>query len=444
LPYQSNDSLPGSVRDKYSTKCQSVFRQVFNSTYKESGEERAFQNAHAAARRCQERKSMPEATKKFTIYSGLLKAYEDPDGKKRLKTVASSTIKDRAGDQITERAIRKMAETAKENMTIFLNHSYKVPEDVFGSVEEAVVVQREAGVWDLDFDVRLNTANERAVKTYEAIANGTKLGTSIGAGIVEGGVERDKDSGGWIFNDVELYEASIVALPANPRSWVQYALKSWIDSEDIESDPEDEPPIQKTVWVETASGDKVTVGDPVETQEDKAEKQGDEPDIEKSQETEDPETPEPAAAEAETGEEEAQETVVADTEPEVTKSAEDTPPSAQEGQETTPESADIVQEADAVKVADFASLIELLRSTTNELVEVRNELAEEQSARLRAEEEAKKLRGELLEAKEIVEIIQSLPQGRRAVVQYHATDFRTKFGHLYSDDFVKLMEKKDA
>jgi hypothetical protein len=175
---------------------------------------------------------------KFKIYTGMLRAYEvksaDGSMKKRFKTTASSTIKDLAGDEIQYPAIEKMAAKARENMTIFLNHSYNVPEDVLGSCEDAQVMKRGVDgdgndIIDLDFDIALNEVNERAVKAWESINNGVKLGTSIGA-IVRHATK--KKGGGLLIDDVDLLEASLVGIPANPRSWVQYAVKGLGQVED--------------------------------------------------------------------------------------------------------------------------------------------------------------------------------------------------------------------
>lgn len=395
---------------------------------------------------------------KFNIYSGLLKAYE-AEGQKRLKTVASSTIRDRSGDVMTEKAIRKMAESAKDNLTIFLNHSYRVPEDVFGSVEGVAVVQRGMDVWDLDFDIRLNESNERAVKTYEAIQNGTKLGTSIGAAIVENGYTKDKSTGGIIFDDVELLEASIVGIPANPRSWVQYARKSLVDLEEEE----------ESVTIKTAGGGEVTVsGDAAALEKAKvwidvnekgavstavdtdapAEAKGDkkkdaEPEVTKASDKKDDEaTPE-------------MQTVPGEDDPAHVENNEavgdpgNTTPTAQEGQATDPESADDKDETkkalvpDAVKAEDFVSLVDMLRTTTGELVKARQAQVDAETARARAEEELQEFRKELERAKEIVETIANLPIGRRAVVQHHVNDFRTRYGSVYGDDFVKMLENKE-
>lgn len=431
MPYPSNSSLPQSVRDKYGEKCSSVFREVFNSTHEKQGEERAFQNAHAAARRCMERKSMPDHT--FNIYSGLLKAYEQ-DGQKRLKTVASSTITDRAGDTMTEKAIRKMADSAKDNLTIFLNHSYKVPEDVFGSVEGVAVIQR-GDIWDMDFDIRLNEANERALKTFEAIMGGTKLGTSIGAGINEGGYRLDKSTGGVIFDDVELLEASIVGIPANPRSWVQYARKALMETLD-----EDDSEVTKSrVWIDVDEKGRVSTAVDTDAPAPVADTKDDAPQITKEQT---PEDLQPVVTEDSPEHPENNEPV---------GDPENTTPTAQEVEATEPESADDDKDEttkdlvpDAVKTEDFVTLVDLLRSTTGELVNARKAQADADEARSRAEEELRSTKEDLEQAKEIVETIANLPLGRRSVVAYHVSDFRTKFGHVYGEDFVKMMEKENG
>lgn len=234
MPYGTNGDLPPAVRTRYSEHCQAVFRNVWNDVHSRTGDEgQAFASAHAAAKKCEGRKDMTELLpKRFNIFSGLLKAYEETlpsgDTKRKLRTTASSTVRDHAGDEILLPAIEQMAQKAQNNMTIFLNHSYKVPEDILGSVKSASVVQRGydadgVPIVDLDFDIDVEDSNPRAVQTYAAIKNGTQLGTSIGA-MVRHATKRK--GGGHIIDDLELLEASIVGIPMNPRSWVQYAMKS--------------------------------------------------------------------------------------------------------------------------------------------------------------------------------------------------------------------------
>ena len=198
--------------------------------------------------------AMPGA--KFQIFSGILKAQRSADGKMRLHGVASSTTKDLHGDTMAATAIEDMEKAANGNLTIFLNHSYNVPEDVAGSVESAKMKVRGVDAfgnpnYDLDMDILVNDANDRAVKAFEAIERGTKLGLSIGALIPEGGARKDKDAKTFIIEHVDLLETSLVGIPANPRSWVEYAAKSLRGLDKTDS----------TVWVETRDGDKITIDD---------------------------------------------------------------------------------------------------------------------------------------------------------------------------------------
>lgn len=183
-------------------------------------------------------------TNTFKIYTGLLKAARGVDGKMRLHGTASSTVKDLHGDTMMPSAIADMETSANKNLTIFLNHSYNVPEDVGGSVERASSISRGFDTEgnqnvDLMFDIVINDANPRAVQTFEAIERGTKLGLSIGAMVPQGGATRNKD-GTFLINHVDLLETSIVGIPANPRSWVEYAVKSLRRSAPLVEETEEE------------------------------------------------------------------------------------------------------------------------------------------------------------------------------------------------------------
>jgi len=164
----------------------------------------------------------------FKIFAPMLKASMGTDGKMRLHGIASSTVKDRHGDTMNPSALVDMERSANNNLTIFLNHEYKVPEDVAGHVERAFVRShpQDPDIHDLSLDIVINDKNERAVKAWEAIDGGTQLGLSIGAMIPEGGADRDRKTGSYQINHVDLLETSLVGVPANPRSWVEYAVKS--------------------------------------------------------------------------------------------------------------------------------------------------------------------------------------------------------------------------
>lgn len=168
---------------------------------------------------------------KFEFVSGefdVVKATET-GGKKMLHGVASSTTKDLHGDTILQSALEDMERTAV-GMTIFLNHSYRVPQDVAGTVTRSIIRQRgvdQAGDpnYQLEFDIEIEEDNEDAVKTWRYIKKGRKLGLSIGAMIPEGGAKRQKD-GSYLIEHVVLLETSLVGIPANPKSWIDYAASA--------------------------------------------------------------------------------------------------------------------------------------------------------------------------------------------------------------------------
>lgn len=171
----------------------------------------------------------------FKIFSGVLKAFERDDGRKYLSCTASSTVEDLHGDRMTNDCVMDMAPQARtKGMTIFLNHSYKVPEDVFGKTADAKIVSRASdadgnAIYDLDLEIMLNESNQRAIDTYASIKDqGMKMGVSIGA-MIEDYDFIDEDAGWWgglEIKKVNLLEASIVGIPANQRSWVVNALNA--------------------------------------------------------------------------------------------------------------------------------------------------------------------------------------------------------------------------
>ena len=387
---------------------------------------------------------VPNST--FKIYSGALKAYEAED-KRRLKTVASSTIKDLSGDTMTESAINKMAESARNNMTIFLNHSYSVPEDVFGSVEDVQVVQRGEFV-DLDFDISLNEANPRAVQTWEAISKGTKLGTSIGAKILDGW--QDKSSGGYVFDDVELLEASIVGIPANPRSWVEYAVKSLTEPTTIRT--EIKPDAEKaTVWVDVSADGSVssTVETDPPAEDGKKKKKDVDPEIAKAEEAKDDRKAVDAGKDAEEDkinpsvEDSPANSTDTDTHAEQTTAPDPAIPTPQEAQKSGPETGDGKVPAldhDLEELLGLKSALSLLTKTTGELVEARKALGNEQAEHAVTKARLAEAERDQVAMKGIIERVASLPIGRRAQFDSEVQRFRTQFAHMYDDNFLTMLE----
>lgn len=174
--------------------------------------------------------AMPEI--RFSLLSRegeFITAEVNTQGKKIFRGIASSTTRDLHGDVITKSGLDDMERTAV-GLTIFLNHSYEVPEDVGGTCTKAIVKQKGVDQdgepnWILDVESEVEEENERALKSWRMIKNGRKLGISIGAMIPKGGAIRQKD-GSYIIEHIQLLEYSIVGIPANPKSWVEYAASA--------------------------------------------------------------------------------------------------------------------------------------------------------------------------------------------------------------------------
>ena len=168
----------------------------------------------------------------FKLFTGPFEAYTaSVDGVERkfVRMTASSTITDRKGHEFKPEAIQQMASVAKGH-TIFLNHEYRVPEDLFGTVVDADAHSSGSdadnnAIWDLGFNVQVNEANPRAVQAWDAYQNGVRMGASIGV-ILKEWDPPDRKTGIVRIKSVDFLEASVVGIPANPRTWVQGAVKS--------------------------------------------------------------------------------------------------------------------------------------------------------------------------------------------------------------------------
>lgn len=357
---------------------------------------------------------LPDA--KFNVFSGLLKAVDAGDGKRRIKTVASSTLEDRQGDQLTLKALQSMADSAV-GMTVFLNHSYKVPEDVFGIVEKTSVVQR-GDEFDLDFDVEVEEDNPRAVATHKSVVRGVKLGTSIGAQVLPGGAWKDATKGVTIIDDVALLEASIVGIPANPRSFVHYAMKA-LD----EATPEE---------AEEAQEIAKEIAEPPEPAE---EPSADETAPETPEGAESPETVDPEPETAQEGEEPAPESADDGT----TKAIEPEKPPMEVSDLDTYDVGDEAKALLAMKQTDFTTLLKMVETATSELVETKKALWEAQKSvkALESERDAANANVEL--AKQFVAKLAELPIGRRASHAAVISDFSEKFSGIYDPDVIKML-----
>lgn len=390
----------------------------------------------------------------FKIFSTTLKAAMGDDGKRRISGVASSTVKDLHGDRMSETAMNSMLMAAQNNMTIFLNHSYELPEDLFGSVESASLTS-EGDVMKLNF-VILVDENERAIKTYDAIERGRKLGISIG-GLVLNWSE-NKDDHSWIIEDIMLLEASIVGIPANQQSWVDQAVKSIVERYvDVEEEGVDHDAIMvKSLQLKEAREQRVAelrkaAGLEVDAD---PETEDPEPDVEDSidpqESDEEPDavqdnaevTDAPAPSQETPGDvtEEAEEPVTADSDPTVTSAAQEAPQS-DPGTAASSEPAEAeIQEA-VENALRSGALMGAAADAINHLMKLWDQAKTERDANAA---DLKLAMEALRDAHVTINRLMDLPVGRKITRAQIATDHSEKLRRLYGDEFMVQMAKTKA
>jgi len=202
----------------------------------------------------------------FYVQTSALKIFkaadESEDGRPRLLATASSDAIDLEGDRFTKAALKQMKSGFKGKLA-FLNHRYAVPEDVFGVMEDCTIVERENSRLDLDIIIAVETGNPRAMQVYGMIANGTRLGVSVGVIVLEWNRTEDEDDNGRKIvelTSVIALEASIVGIPANQTCWTQQAVKSLVTRGELELDEAD---VESRPWLKAAvAGHKPAKADP--------------------------------------------------------------------------------------------------------------------------------------------------------------------------------------
>ncbi len=170
----------------------------------------------------------------FKFFTGAVKAYKlaSADGKSEdliIEGIASSNTRDRMGDTMSAQCQTSMLAQAK-GLTMFGNHEYDVPENVFGKCTSSKL-EVEGDVIKLAIVMTIAQSNPRAVKSWELIAkDGVRLAFSVGGRILEAEVDEENDDGSswWpplLINLLELLEVSLVGIPANPEAYTRSFLE---------------------------------------------------------------------------------------------------------------------------------------------------------------------------------------------------------------------------
>ena len=158
-----------------------------------------------------------------------LTAYTDDEAvlkseRPRVGAVGSSNVLDLQGDVMELSALQDMTK-ALPGMLCFLNHSYNVPEDVAGALADHPKIVMQGHIADLHILINMNMRNPRAVACYEQFQDGLRLGISGGFLINDYELDDEDDRVRLHVLHVTMLEDSFVGIPANPRSWVEYAAR---------------------------------------------------------------------------------------------------------------------------------------------------------------------------------------------------------------------------
>lgn len=402
----------------------------------------------------------------FKIFTNALVTKDAADGRKVISCTASSSVVDLHGDEITAECVEDMSRQAlAKGMTIFLNHSYRVPEDTFGQTVGATARRDAGNVAYMDLDIEVDEENPRALQTYRSLQpkadgrKGLRLGVSIGAQVTDWEFRDAQKSweGGIRIKGVNLLEASIVGIPANPLSWVQNAVKSLRSiTPESAATTLDATPVETTHEVETTD-----IADTASTETCESCGHGAADDCGCTAEmhrSTDVEAGDVIASDAPD---------VASVEADVTTASEELAeppsedsgspaPSAPEGEsreDAGVDDVDVSKTVDALRsIADgemsdadrpmLAAALATLNALAEEVkrLQVEKEAAEaERDAMVAARETAVK---EATEAAQIVAYIASLPLGRKTRFAEPVSTFRQKFSGIYDEGFLRLIDER--
>lgn len=172
-----------------------------------------------------------------------------------IRMVGSSTVKDLQGDTMTITALEDMTR-CDPHLTVFIDHTYDLPDSVYGSLAEQPAIKMQNGIADLHLAVETDLSRpvSKARDIYTQINKGKiRLGCSIGCQVLDYTLDGDPDD--WFapitINRVYTVEFSIVGIPANQRSWVEQAIKGLFERSLVEGRDEDVrrlAPAMKSLW----------------------------------------------------------------------------------------------------------------------------------------------------------------------------------------------------
>lgn len=153
---------------------------------------------------------------------------ESTDEMPVVTVVASSTEKDLQGDTMAITALQDMCEVPL-GQSVFLNHTYFLPDSFFGKTVVTPTIVQNSGVADLHTAYGVYVQGDAAKRTYDQIKNfGARHGVSGGFMVTQYSFEGDSEDSWFapiIIEHLIKVEDSIVGIPANVRSWVEHSIE---------------------------------------------------------------------------------------------------------------------------------------------------------------------------------------------------------------------------
>jgi len=155
--------------------------------------------------------------KVWTVKAQLLKT-KSADGAPMISGVASSTAIDLGNERFSRACLKQMAE-AFPGKNLWLDHSYKIAEDLAGRMVSAVI-KKNGEEYDLHITAELNQHNERAMRVYAALKDGYSAGLSVGVIVLEQRRLAEQNDRGVVteITSCNPLELSLCGIPALPRA----------------------------------------------------------------------------------------------------------------------------------------------------------------------------------------------------------------------------------
>ena len=159
-------------------------------------------------------------------FHATIKAYTEKDEAgneiRFIRGVASDDQIDRQGERFSTRAVQRMVETAKQNLTLFGDHNHSW-ENTLGHIADA---KFNDGAFEVVCQLESEEAQPKVKQLWAKLKSKTRLAFSIGGRVLKVIAEEVNGQTVRVLDDLELLEISVVGIPANPRTWLEAIVKS--------------------------------------------------------------------------------------------------------------------------------------------------------------------------------------------------------------------------